>query len=73
MRDVRPRQFVRPDSNAHACRRQHPREKPRHITQFTSHLDVVPTVLTYMGAENPLTDYTQGQPLTLNKERRIFL
>ncbi len=46
-----------------------PGETPRHITQFTSHLDLVPTVLTYLGAENPLEDYTQGQPLTAGRQR----
>ena len=40
-----------------------PGEKPRQIHRLTSHVDVVPTILTYMGATNPLSDYTQGVPL----------
>ena len=46
-----------------------PGERARHITTLTSHLDIVPTILTYMGAENPLADYTQGQPLTSDRQR----
>jgi len=41
-----------------------PGEPPRKIDRLTSHLDVAPTILTYMGAENPLSDYTQGLPMT---------
>jgi uncharacterized protein len=48
---------------------QIPGETPRHITNFTSHLDIVPTVLGFMGADNPLKDYTQGQPLTSRNAR----
>jgi len=43
-----------------------PGETPRHIARMTSHGDVSSTILTYMGAENPLADYTQGLPLTTN-------
>ena len=46
-----------------------PGEAPRHIRRMTSHEDVPATVLTYMGAENPLADYTQGLPLTTNATR----
>ncbi|MGA2222365.1 MAG: sulfatase-like hydrolase/transferase [Verrucomicrobiia bacterium] len=46
-----------------------PGEAPRHIQRVTSHEDVPATVLTYMGAENPLADYTQGLPLTTNAPR----
>ena len=46
-----------------------PGEAPRHIHRVTSHEDVPATVLTYMGAENPLADYTQGLPLTTNATR----
>jgi len=41
-----------------------PGEGPRQIHRLTSHVDVVPTILTYMGVTNPLADYTQGVPLT---------
>jgi uncharacterized protein len=46
-----------------------PGEPPRHIHDMTSHEDVPATILTYMGAENPLADYTQGQSLTTNAAR----
>lgn len=45
-----------------------PGEMPRKISRLTSHLDVPPTILTYLGAENPLSDYTQGLPLTATQE-----
>ena len=35
----------------------------RHLADRSA-VDVVPTVFTYMGAKNPLSDYTQGVPLT---------
>jgi len=41
-----------------------PGEKRRRITRLTSHIDVVPTILTYMGAENPPEHYSLGTPLT---------
>ena len=41
---------------------------PQRIQRLTSHHDIAPTVLSYMGAENPLADYTQGQPLTAKTE-----
>jgi uncharacterized protein len=46
-----------------------PGETPRKISRLTSHLDVPPTILTYMGAENPLSDYTQGISLTATQEQ----
>ena len=46
-----------------------PGETPRHIRRMTSHEDVPATILTYLGAENPLADYTQGLPLTTNATR----
>jgi len=46
-----------------------PGEAPRKITRLTSHLDVPPTILTCLGAENPLSDYTQGLPLTTAQAR----
>ena len=46
-----------------------PGEAPRHIRRMTSHEDVPATILTYLGAENPLADYTQGLPLTTNETR----
>ena len=42
---------------------------PQHVRRMTSHEDVPATVLTYMGAENPLPDYTQGLPLMTNAAR----
>jgi membrane-anchored protein YejM (alkaline phosphatase superfamily) len=42
---------------------------PQHVRRMTSHEDVPATVLTYMGAENPLPDYTQGLPLMTNVAR----
>jgi len=50
-----------------------PGEAPRHIQRVTSHEDVPSTVLTYMGAENPLSDYTQGLPLATNATRPFVL
>lgn len=41
-----------------------PGERPRRVTRLTSHVDIVPTVFTHMGCRNPLSDYTQGVPLT---------
>jgi uncharacterized protein len=41
---------------------------PQKIQRMTSHLDVPATILTYMGAENPLSDYTVGSPLTSTQE-----
>ena len=41
-----------------------PGEAPRRIARLTSHIDVVPTILTYMGVENPPSDYSLGTPLT---------
>lgn len=46
-----------------------PGEAPQRIHRMTSHEDAPATVLTYMGATNPLTDYTQGLPLTSNATR----
>jgi membrane-anchored protein YejM (alkaline phosphatase superfamily) len=50
-----------------------PGEAPCHIQRTTSHEDVASTILTYMGAENPLSDYTQGLPLTTNVTRPFVL
>jgi len=41
-----------------------PGERPRQVERFTSHTDVVSTVLTYMGATNPVEDYSLGHPMT---------
>ncbi|MBI3849503.1 MAG: sulfatase-like hydrolase/transferase [Verrucomicrobia bacterium] len=49
-----------------------PGEAPRKIERLTSHMDVPSTILTYMGVENPLSDYTQGIPL-LSAEPRPFV
>ncbi len=50
-----------------------PGETPRHIQRMTSHEDVPATVFTYMGVENPLSDYTQGLPMTTNATRSFVL
>jgi membrane-anchored protein YejM (alkaline phosphatase superfamily) len=50
-----------------------PGEAPRRIHRMTSHEDVTSTVLSYMGAENPLSDYTQGLPLTSGASRPFVL
>lgn len=41
-----------------------PGQAPREVTRITSHLDVVPTVFSFMGVMNPASDYTQGSPMT---------
>jgi hypothetical protein len=41
-----------------------PNEPPQQIQRMTSHIDIPPTILTYMGVENPLSDFTEGLPLT---------
>lgn len=40
-----------------------PQEPPRVINHVTSHVDFVPSVLTWMGITNALGDYTTGQPI----------
>ncbi|HUJ10224.1 MAG TPA: sulfatase-like hydrolase/transferase [Verrucomicrobiae bacterium] len=54
------------------CLAHVPGQKPERLQRMTSHEDVSATVLTYMGAENPLGDYTQGLPLT-GKATRPFV
>jgi len=49
-----------------------PGEPPRAINRLTSHIDVPATVLTYMGVENPLSDYTLGHSL-LDEHEPPFL
>ncbi len=41
-----------------------PGEQARTIARLTSHLDIVPTIFTSMGVANPISDYSQGVPLT---------
>lgn len=41
-----------------------PGQDPRRIERMTSHLDIVPTIFTEMGVTNPVSDYSQGVPLT---------
>jgi hypothetical protein len=36
---------------------------PQAVTNMTSHLDFVPSVLTWMGITNALADYTTGRPI----------
>lgn len=40
-----------------------PGEAPRVIDHVTSHVDFVPSVLTWMGITNALGDYTTGEPI----------
>jgi hypothetical protein len=49
-----------------------PGQSPREINRFTSHMDVPATILTYLGAENPLSDYTLGHSL-LDEHEPPFL
>ncbi len=51
------------------CLAHIPGEKPQRFQRMTSHEDVPATVLSFMGAENPLADYTQGLPLTGTTKR----
>lgn len=46
-----------------------PGQIPRRIQRVTNHMDVPSTILSYLGAENPLSDYTQGMPLLSSQER----
>lgn len=41
-----------------------PGQAPRRVIRLTNHVDIVPTIFTYMGVKNPLSDYTHGVPLT---------
>jgi len=49
-----------------------PGQSPREINRLTSHIDVPATILTYMGVENPLSDYTLGHSL-LDEHEPPFL
>jgi membrane-anchored protein YejM (alkaline phosphatase superfamily) len=49
-----------------------PGQSPRAINRLTSHIDVPATILTYMGVENPLSDYTLGHSL-LDEHEPPFL
>jgi hypothetical protein len=46
-----------------------PGESPRVVNHVTSHVDFVPSVLTWMGITNPPADYTTGAPIE-GKETR---
>jgi membrane-anchored protein YejM (alkaline phosphatase superfamily) len=46
-----------------------PGEAPRVVDHVTSHVDFVPSVLTWMGITNALGDYTTGEPIE-GKETR---
>jgi membrane-anchored protein YejM (alkaline phosphatase superfamily) len=41
-----------------------PGQGARRLTRLSSHLDFVPTIMQAMGATNPISDYSQGVPLT---------
>ena len=41
-----------------------PGQPARTFDRITSHLDIVPTIFTYMGATNPVSDYSEGTPMT---------
>jgi len=36
---------------------------PKIVTQMTSHMDVAPTIMSWLGVSNPATDYSVGQNL----------
>lgn len=40
-----------------------PGESPREITNLTSHVDFIPTILQYAGCTNPPGDYSTGLPI----------
>ena len=50
-----------------------PGEAPRVINHVTSHVDFVPSVLTWMGITNPLGDYTTGEPIQGQETRNWIL
>jgi membrane-anchored protein YejM (alkaline phosphatase superfamily) len=47
-----------------------PDKKMQSVTHMTSSLDIVPTILTYLGVQNPIYDYAQGLNLFSNKYKR---
>lgn len=50
----------------------HPQKKPAVRQDFTSHLDVVPTLMSSLGCLNPFEDYSHGVSL-LEKTDRSFI
>jgi len=40
-----------------------PGQEPRTVTDMTSHVDVVPTIMHWLGIQNPASDYSVGQNL----------
>jgi membrane-anchored protein YejM (alkaline phosphatase superfamily) len=50
-----------------------PGEVPRVVEHMTSHVDLVPSVLTWMGITNALGDYTTGRPIQGNETRNWTL
>jgi hypothetical protein len=50
-----------------------PGEAPRVINQLTSHVDFVPSVLTWMGITNAPGDYTTGKPIQGRETRNWVL
>ena len=46
-----------------------PGHPPQRIQHLTSHLDFVPTILSFMDVENPLSDYSQGLSLLSTQGR----
>ena len=40
-----------------------PENKGKTVTKLTSHIDVVPTLMTYIGVENNVSDYSNGDSL----------
>jgi membrane-anchored protein YejM (alkaline phosphatase superfamily) len=49
-----------------------PGQPPQKIQRVASHLDFVPTILSYMGVENPLNVYAQGCRCFRRKVVRMF-
>jgi membrane-anchored protein YejM (alkaline phosphatase superfamily) len=50
-----------------------PGEPPRTIDHLTSHMDFLPSVLTWMGVTNALADYTTGLPIQGTNTRQSAL
>jgi membrane-anchored protein YejM (alkaline phosphatase superfamily) len=51
----------------------HPDAEPALREDLTSHIDLVPTIMTSLGCTNPFGDYTQGISLLEKKERPFII
>ncbi len=50
-----------------------PKSQPMTTDKRTSHMDITPTILTRLGVQNPLKDYSLGQDLAKPKENRTII